>query len=167
MSSSVDILDFRIDGVGALTDEKTMALHLIKLCVGAESIEDLREWVAERCLKAIAEGKEPHSYHITRMVPKRQADLLEGGSLYWVIKGQLSARQKLLDIEEFTDVDGIGRCKLILGPEVIETMPQPKRPFQGWRYLEAKDVPADLFGEGQKADMPADLKRELAELGLL
>jgi hypothetical protein len=144
-----------------------MALHLIKLCVGAESIDDLREWVAERCLKAIAEGKEPHSYHITRMVPKRQADLLEGGSLYWVIKGQLSARQKLLDIEEFTDADGIGRCKLILGPEVIETMPQPKRPFQGWRYLEAKDVPADLFGEGQRADMPADLKRELAELGLL
>lgn len=167
MSSSVDILDFRIDGVGALADEKAMALHLIKLCVGAESIEDLREWVAERCLKAIAEGREPHSYHITRMVPKRQADLLEGGSLYWVIKGQLSARQKLLDIEEFTDADGIGRCKLILGPEVIETMPQPKRPFQGWRYLEAKDVPADLFGEGEKADMPADLKRELAELGLL
>ena len=95
------------------------------------------------------------------------AGLLEGGSLYWVIKGQLSARQKLLDIEEFTDADGIGRCKLILGPEVIETMPQPKRPFQGWRYLEAKDAPADLFGEGQAADMPAELKRELAELGLL
>jgi hypothetical protein len=167
MSSSVDSDNFAIDGPGELADEKRMALHLIKLCVGAESIEDLREWVAERCLKAIAEGREPHSYHITRMVPKRQADLLEGGSLYWVIKGQLSARQKLLDIEEFTDADGIGRCKLILGPEVIETMPQPRRPFQGWRYLEAKDAPADLFGEGQKADMPAELKRELAELGLL
>jgi hypothetical protein len=144
-----------------------MALHLIKLAVGAESIDDLREWVAERCLKAIAAGHEPHSYHVTRMVPKRQADLLEGGSLYWVIKGVLCARQKLLDIEEFTDADGIGRCKLILGPEVIETMPQPKRPFQGWRYLETKDAPSDLFGEGQKADMPAELKRELAELGLL
>ena len=140
---------------------------MIKLCVGADSIEDLREWVAERCLEAMAKGLEPHSYHTTRMSPKRQADLLEGGSLYWVIKGQVSARQKLLDIVEFTDADGIGRCRLILGPEVIETMPQPKRPFQGWRYLETKDAPSDLFGEGQKADMPAELKRELAELGLL
>jgi hypothetical protein len=144
-----------------------MALHLIKLCVGADSLEDLREWVAERSLQAIANGQEPHSFHTTRMVPKRMADLLEGGSLYWVIKGQVSARQKLLDIVEFIDADGIGRCRLILGPEVIETMPQPKRPFQGWRYLETKDAPADLFGEGQKADMPAELKRELAELGLL
>jgi len=150
-----------------LADEKPMALHLIKLCVGADSIEDLREWVAHRCLEAIAAGGEAQSYHVTRMVPKRQADLLEGGSLYWVIKGQLSARQAILDIVEFTDVDGIGRCKLILGPEVIETMPQPKRPFQGWRYLDAKDAPADLFGPGQAEDMPADLKRELAELGLL
>ena len=144
-----------------------MTLHLIKLCVGAESLDDLREWVAERSLLAIAAGQEPHSVHVTRMVPKRMADLLEGGSLYWVIKGQVSARQKLIDIEEFTDTDGIGRCRLVLGPEVIETMPQPKRPFQGWRYLEAKDAPSDLFAEGQKADMPAELKRELAELGLL
>lgn len=144
-----------------------MALHLIKLCVGAESIDDLREWVAERSLNAIAEGLEPHSFHTTRMVPKRLPDLLEGGSLYWVIKGQVAARQKLLDIIEFTDTDGIGRCRLILGPEVIETMPQPKRPFQGWRYLDTKDAPADLFAAGQAVDMPAELKRELAELGLL
>jgi hypothetical protein len=143
-----------------------MAVHLIKLCVGAESLDDLREWVAESSLDAIANGLEPHSFHTTRMVPRRMADLLEGGSLYWVIKGQVAARQKLLDIVEFTDTDGIGRCRLILGPEVIETMPQPRRPFQGWRYLEPKDAPADLFGEGQ-AEMPAELKRELAELGLL
>ena len=143
-----------------------MALHLIKLCVGADSLDDLREWVAARSLIAIAAGQEPHSSHVTRMVPKRMADLLEGGSLYWVIKGQVSARQKLLGIDEFVDVDGISRCRLILGPEVIETMPQPKRPFQGWRYLEEKDAPSDLFGPGQE-DMPAELKRELAELGLL
>jgi hypothetical protein len=145
-----------------------MALHLIKLCVGCESIDDLREWVAERSLIAIAMGQEPHSEHVTRVVPKRMGELLDGGSLYWVIKGQLSARQPLLDIIEFTDTDGIGRCRLVLGPEVIETMPQPKRPFQGWRYLEAKDAPRDLFEKGASdKDMPADLKRELAELGLL
>ncbi|MBL0375077.1 DUF1489 family protein [Rhizobium sp. KVB221] len=145
-----------------------MALNLIKLCVGADSIDDLKDWVAERSLHAIAAGQEPYSSHTTRMVPKRMADLLDGGSLYWVIKGQVSARQKLLDIVEFVDTDGISRCRLMLGPEVIETMPQPKRPFQGWRYLEAKDAPADLFAPGQGGeDMPADLKRELAELGLL
>ena len=145
-----------------------MSLHLIKLCVGAESIEDLRDWVAERALTAIAAGQPPHSSHVTRMVPRRMADLLSAGSLYWVIKGQVCARQNLLDIVEFADTDGIGRCRLILGPEVIETMPQPKRPFQGWRYLDANDAPRDLFEAGQsEMDMPADLKRELAELGLL
>ena len=145
-----------------------MALHLIKLCVGCESIEDLREWVAQRSLIAIAAGLEPYSEHVTRMVPKRGRDLLDGGSLYWVIKGQVSARQPLLDVVEFTDTDGIGRCRLILGPEVIETMPQPKRPFQGWRYLDEKDAPRDLFEKGGAGeDMPAELKRELAELGLL
>jgi hypothetical protein len=145
-----------------------MALNLIKLCVGADSIDDLKEWVTERSLLAIAAGQEPHSSHVTRMSPKRMTDLLEGGSLYWVIKGQVAARQKLLDIVEFVDTDGISRCRLMLGPEVIETMPQPKRPFQGWRYYEAKDAPRDLYEAGQsEQDMPADLKRELAELGLL
>ncbi len=145
-----------------------MALHLLKLCVGADSIEDLRDWVAHRSLIAIAAGLEPHSVHTTRMVPKRLEELLDGGSLYWVIKGQVQARQKLLDIRTFTDEAGITRCDLVLGPEVIETALQPRRPFQGWRYLPADDAPRDLtaLGEGV-ADMPADLKKELMQLGLL
>ena len=145
-----------------------MALHLIKLCVGAESIDDLREWVSERSLIAIAAGMEPHSSHITRMVPKRDRELLEGGSLYWVIKGQVQARQPLLDIKTFTDADGISRCELVLGPEVVETALQPRRAFQGWRYLTDDDAPRDLknMGEGA-ADLPLELRRELAELGLL
>ena len=145
-----------------------MALHLIKLCVGADSIEDLREWVSERSLIAMAAGMEPHSSHITRMVPKRDQDLLDGGSLYWVIKGQVQARQQLLGIKTFTDADGISRCELVLGPEVIETELQPRRAFQGWRYLPDEDAPRDLknMGEGA-ADLPLELRRELAELGLL
>ena len=145
-----------------------MALHLIKLCVGAESIDDLREWVSERSLIAIAAGMEPRSSHITRMVPKRDRELLEGGSLYWVIKGQVQARQPLLDIKTFTDTDGISRCELVLGPEVVETALQPRRAFQGWRYLTDDDAPRDLknMGEGA-ADLPLELRRELAELGLL
>lgn len=145
-----------------------MALHLIKLCVGADSIEDLREWVSERSLIAMAAGMEPHSSHITRMIPKRDRELLDGGSLYWVIKGQVQARQQLLDIKTFTDSNGISRCELVLGPEVIETALQPRRAFQGWRYLTEEDAPRDLtnMGEGA-ADLPMELRRELAELGLL
>ncbi|MFB2551502.1 DUF1489 family protein [Ensifer soli] len=144
-----------------------MALHLIKLCVGADSIEDLREWVAERALTAIAAGLEPHSVHTTRMVPKRCDELLDGGSLYWVIKGQVQARQRLISIEPFTGGDGIGRCHLVLGPEVVETFRQPRRAFQGWRYLMEKEAPADLGGSGGDGEMPPDLRLTLAELGLL
>lgn len=145
-----------------------MALHLIKLCVGADSIEDLREWVSERSLIAMAAGMEPHSSHITRMIPKRDKELLDGGSLYWVIKGQVQARQPLLGIKTFTDSNGISRCELLLGPEVIETEFQPRRAFQGWRYLTEEDAPRDLrnMGDGT-ADLPLELRRELAELGLL
>ncbi len=145
-----------------------MALHLIKLCVGADSLDDLRQWVAERSLTAIAAGLEPHSSHVTRMQPKRAEELLDGGSLYWIIKGQVAARQKLLDIVTFTGGDGISRCELILGPEVIETVPAPRRPFQGWRYLEPDAAPRDLGASGADLEsMPEELKRELAELGLL
>ncbi|MBT9370142.1 DUF1489 family protein [Rhizobium sp. CSW-27] len=145
-----------------------MALHLIKLCVGADSLQDLRDWVSERCITAMAAGLAPHTTHTTRMVPKRVDELLDGGSLYWVIKGQVAARQPLLDIQTFTGADGIGRCNLVLGPEVIETAPQPKRPFQGWRYYKQEDVPRDLGAVGEDlAEMPEHLRRELAELGLL
>ncbi|KOF22396.1 hypothetical protein AC244_02360 [Ensifer adhaerens] len=145
-----------------------MSLHLIKLCVGAESIEDLRDWVSRKALTAIAAGLEPHSFHTTRMVPKRMDELLDGGSLYWVIKGQVQARQPLISIETFTDGEGIGRCNLILGPEVVETELQPRRAFQGWRYLKANEAPRDLASlSGGGADMPLELRRELAELGLL
>jgi hypothetical protein len=145
-----------------------MALHILKLCVGADSIDDLREWVAERTMLAMAAGLQPHSSHVTRMVPKRVDELLDGGSLYWVIKGQVQARQTLLDIKTFTDTDGIGRCELVLAPEVVETALQPKRPFQGWRYLKPEEAPRDLHMMGSGVDdMPLELRRELAELGLL
>ena len=144
-----------------------MALHILKLCVGADSIDDLREWVAERSMMAIAAGLEPHSVHTTRMVPKRIEEIVDGGSLYWVIKGQVQARQKIIDIRPFTGNDGITRCNLILGPEVVETALQPRRAFQGWRYLKSEEAPADLAALGGGNDLPPELKRELAELGLL
>lgn len=142
-----------------------MALHLLKLCVGAESIEDQQEWCDRRREQRVAEGLDPRHFHVTRMVPKRIDELLDGGSLYWVIKGNIQARQTLLDIEPFTDGDGIRRCRLFMGDEVIPTAWSPKRAFQGWRYLIDAEAPADLTMAD--ASVPLQLKVELAELGLL
>ncbi|MEQ8745732.1 DUF1489 domain-containing protein [Pyruvatibacter sp.] len=145
-----------------------MTLHLIKLCVGATSIEDLADWQALVLAGKTGYGKVDKLFHTTRMTPKRGDELLNGGSLYWVMAGTIRVRQKLLDIEGFTDSEGIKRCRLVLDPPLIATRPAPRRPFQGWRYLEAKDAPVDLgkAGDGTQ-DMPPDMQAELLELGLL
>jgi hypothetical protein len=145
-----------------------MPLHLIKLCVGCDTVQDLEDWIKEKLQEKKKRGEKPERIHTTRMVPKRVEELLDGGSLYWVIKGQVQARQSLMDIRSFTDADGIGRCNLILAPQVVETTYQPRRAFQGWRYLQASEAPRDLaeLGAGA-AELPLDLRRELAELGLL
>ncbi|MBV8567528.1 MAG: DUF1489 family protein [Methylobacteriaceae bacterium] len=145
-----------------------MALHLLKLCVGADSVRDLEEWIAERLAEKRRRGETPEHAHVTRMAPKRRDELIDGGSLYWVIKGQVAARQKLLDVRPFTDGDGIGRCRLVLEPVVVPVMPRPWRPFQGWRYLPGKEAPSDISAAtGEIAQMPEILRRELRELGLL
>jgi hypothetical protein len=145
-----------------------MALNLIKLCVGAESIEDLEAWIEFRLGEMRRAGEVPEQVHTTRMVPKRVEELLDGGSLYWVIKGSVQCRQRLVDIRPFVDADGIGRCHLVLDRTVVPTDWQPRRPFQGWRYLTPADAPADLGASGAGwAALPTDLRRELAELGLL
>lgn len=144
-----------------------MPLHLIKLCVGCDSVEDLEGWIAGELAEKRARGRPVEDDHTTRMVPKRGDELVDGGSLYWIVKGGVQCRQRLLEIRPFTDADGIGRCRLILDPEVIRTEWQPRRPFQGWRYLDPKDAPADLAGAGSGEEMPLALRRELTELGLL
>jgi hypothetical protein len=145
-----------------------MALHLIKLCVGCDSIADLEEWIEENRTLHRRLGREYEQTHTTRMVPKRVDELLSDGSLFWVIKGQVAARQRLLDVRPFTDADGIGRCHLVLEPKVFAVEPRPYRPFQGWRYLVAKDAPRDIDPKsGDVAKMPEEMRRELAELGLL
>jgi hypothetical protein len=147
---------------------RSMPLHLIKLAVGAESLADVRQWMAERMAEAKRRKAPLRHAHVTRMTPKRNEQILGGGSMYWVVKGLITARQEVLDLEPFVDADGIGRCKIWLGPNVVAVAPRPMRPFQGWRYYQAKDAPPDI-DEAQPgfATMPEAMRRELASLGLL
>lgn len=145
-----------------------MPLHLIKLSVGAESVADLEEWIARKAKERKRRGQKPERSHTTRMVPKRVDELVDGGSIYWVIKGQILCREKILGVRPFRDKDGIGRCKLILDPKCVPVEPRPYRAFQGWRYLDPKDAPRDLTRAAPgAAAMPERMRRELSELGLL
>jgi hypothetical protein len=145
-----------------------MTLHLVKLCVGADSLDDLRQWMAARMTEARRRGAPLRHAHVTRMTPKRTAEILDGGSLYWVIKGQIAARQRMVGLEPFMDADGIGRCRLWLDGDVVAVKPRPMRAFQGWRYYEAKSAPPDIDASKPGfADMPDALRRELAGLGLI
>src|SRR5215475_9743346 len=146
-----------------------MPLHLIKLAVGCDSVRELKEWVAERMATAKKKGLPLRHVHITRMTPKREEEILAGGSLYWVIRGEVAAREKIIGLEPFRDKDGIGRCRIVMQPKVFAVSPRPMRPFQGWRYLKPGDAPPDLGKIAEKgvAAMPEPMRRELRDLGLL
>lgn len=145
-----------------------MSLNLIKLCVGCDSVAELSSWIKQRLKHKKARKEKPEHIHTTRMVPKRVDELLDGGSLYWVIRGQVMCRQDLVAIRPFVDKDGVGRCRLVLRPKVVPVEPRPFRAFQGWRYLDSKDAPRDLDRAAPGArNMPEQMRRELRELGLL
>ena len=137
-----------------------MSLHLVKLCVGVGEISELADWQKQR------RRDKKRVYHVTRMRPRRSAELLDGGSLYWVIRGLILVRQRIVAIEPVVDDDAIERCKLVFDPVLVTVAPRPRRPFQGWRYLEADEAPADIRGTSDDG-LPAKLRAELAALGLL
>ncbi|MFA5580386.1 MAG: DUF1489 domain-containing protein [Paracoccaceae bacterium] len=139
------------------------SLHMLKLCVGATGVEDLIAWQDLHRHRR----RDGNLVHVTRMWPKRSAELLAGGSLYWVFKGVILARQKLVGFEEQIGADGIRRCALVLAPDVIRTEAAPRRPFQGWRYLPGTDAPRDLPAtRADEPELPHDLAAALADLGL-
>ncbi len=144
-----------------------MGLNLVKLCVGISAIEELQAWIDYRLGQQRDQGVTPEYYHTTRMIPRRGPELLDGGSLYWVIKGNIQCRQRLLEIRKFTDDQGIERCRLMLHKDLIATEWHPRRAFQGWRYLKTEEAPADLGDGAELTSLPPELRRELAELGLL
>ncbi len=137
-------------------------LHLIKLCVGAEKVEDLTDWQRS----ARAKGPDGLPRHVTRMWPKRADELLDDGSLYWVFKGFVLARQRILRLDPVDRGDGINRCGIVLEPIVHRTETVPKRPFQGWRYLRGSDAPRDLTVGRANEDIPPKLMAALADIGV-
>lgn len=145
-----------------------MPLHIQKLCVGCDSVDDLRSWIVERMADKRRRGLVEEHIHTTRMAPKRVAELLDGGSLYWVIKGAIQVRQPLIDLRSVTSADGIPRCDLVLAPEFTLVRPAPRRPFQGWRYLPDAEAPRDVaLDEAEAPGLPPRLIEELRALGLL
>ncbi len=138
-------------------------LNIIKLCVGADSVEDLLDWQKQNAPRWTPGTAE----HVTRMWPKRADEILAGGSLYWVIKGVVLARQRIVALDERRGADGIARCALVLDAEVIRTEAAARRPFQGWRYLDPADSPRDLpKGRTMDDKLPPALAQALAEIGL-
>lgn len=138
-----------------------MTVHLIKLCVGIAEVEELAAWQARRARQSKG------VWHVTRMVPTRAAELVDGGSIYWVIRGTVLVRQRIEAVERYTDEEGIGRCKLVFDPELVPVRPVPRRAFQGWRYLSEADAPPDLPPSPAGDELPPKLRAELAALGLL
>lgn len=139
-------------------------IHLIKLSVGSYSVEQIEDWQRNRSRQRI----DGQYYHLTRMWPRREADLLDGGSIYWVVKGLVQARQRILGLRELVGDDGVRRCAILLDPDLIRTATAPKRPFQGWRYLKPEDAPPDLATSRASDDvLPPELAGALAEIGVL
>ena len=143
-------------------------LNLIKLCVGAETIDDLLAWQKQRSADRRAAGLDPRPRHVTRMWPRRADEILDGGSLYWVFKGAVLARQTIEALEEVTGEDGIRRCAIVMAPEIVQVEARPRRPFQGWRYLSTADAPPDLSRAAQsEPGLPTDLALALDGLGVV
>jgi hypothetical protein len=140
-------------------------IHMVKLCVGVSSIEELESYRSERAHWWDADYGEDVHVHRTRMMPKR-ADEMEGkASIYWVIAGVIGVRQPILRLAQFTDAEGKNYCDIIMSPDMVRTVPYPKRPFQGWRYLPPADAPPDLAANGNEG--AEELARDLARLGLI
>jgi hypothetical protein len=141
----------------------TDTVHLLKLSVGTEDIEGLRAWQSQK----IAQAPDGAPQHVTRMWPKRSAEVLNGGSIFWVIKGVILCRQKIIRLDERIGADGIRRCAIVSDPELIRVAATPKRAFQGWRYLAVADAPADITQARQnETPLPPELSQALAAIGV-
>lgn len=145
-----------------------MTVHLVKLCVGVETVQELKAWQTER-LKHLRRAREPVELcHRTLQTPRRRDEVLDGGSLYWVIKGVILVRQRVIDLRPDVKDDGIACCAIVFDSELVATRPRARRAFQGWRYLAPADAPPDLRTVGDEdSEMPPAMRADLRELRLI
>jgi hypothetical protein len=145
-----------------------MPLHMVKMAVGIDSLDHLAAVQKQRRANLKAERGKPILIHKTRNYPKRAEEILSGGSIYWIVKGFVRVRQRIVGLERTQDAEGKPRCEIVLDPKLVRTVPMTHKPMQGWRYLEDRDAPKDLTGKGDvTADMPPEMLAELRKLGLL
>ncbi len=150
-----------------------MTLHIVKLCVGCDAIEELAEWQAQRLRDLARAGAAAELMHVTRQTPRRAGfepgHAASGSSIYWVMGGFIRARQLIMDLREVSGADGIARCGLVLEQKLTPTEPHPRRPFQGWRYLPAVEAPRDLEQNTPvfESAMPPQMRAALLELALI
>jgi hypothetical protein len=142
-------------------------IHMIKLCVGVATLEELEGYRSERAHWWGADYGEDVHVHRTRTRPKRAAEMEGVASIYWVISGVVRCRQPILRLAEAIDEQGLACCDIIMAPDMVRTVPRPKSPFQGWRYLEPKDAPPDLESGGFAEGGSIEIAEELARLGLI
>ena len=137
-------------------------VNLVKLCVGATTVSELY-YSQQRRLETTG-----FVSHVTRMWPKRAKELVSGGSIYWVFRGLILARQEIVEMKEILGQDKIRRCSLILNHEIFRTEPRPKKPFQGWRYLTPEHAPKDICKfQSEETEIPYHMQLELSKLGVL
>lgn len=142
-------------------------IHMVKLCVGVATLEELESYRQERAHWWGADYGEDVHVHRTRTRPRRAAEMEGSASIYWVIAGVIRCRQPILRLAEAVDAEGKPCCDIIMAPDLVRVVPRPRSAFQGWRYLEAKDAPPDLEASGFADDGSAELAEELSRLGLI
>lgn len=145
-----------------------MTVHLLKMAVGIDSVAHLAEVQKQRLERAAAPGGTGDLRHFTRNAPRRAVEVTGGGSMFWIIKGYVRVRQRILGIERVAGREGRKRCALILDPDIVKTELAAHKPIQGWRYLDPVAAPRDMDISAPKAtSIPADMAAELRALGLL
>jgi hypothetical protein len=144
-----------------------MTIHLLKLCVGVDNVQELRDWQVEMLEQRRRAGRPVEHRHRTMQMPRRRDEILDGGSLYWVIKGFILVRQRVLDLRPDVKDDGTACCGIVLDPELVTTRAQARRPFQGWRYLTPADAPRDRGRFQNEDDISGAMRADLRELRLI
>ena len=145
-----------------------MTVHLLKMAVGVEDVPHLAEIQKRRRAEARAAGRRPVARHLTRNSPRRTEEVLDGGSIYWIIRGYIQVRQRIIGIEPVENAEGRVRCGLMLAAKLVRTLPRRHRPMQGWRYLDPASAPPDAVGgSARTGPLPPEMEAELRALGRL